>query len=606
MAASIISDRIRIQRNVRIPTGEPGVTLSADVYLPETDEPVPALVTVSPYRKDASIGIAYDPSLRWYAARGYAAVLVDLLGTGSSDGMPRLPVDPGEVEDGLAALAWTAAQPWCDGSIGMWGQSYGAMTAMRTAAQDPEQLKAIVAIMGPIDPELDSIHPNGMRGGQCPVPTFGRLTLVDQLLPPVESHHSPEQQARWRARLDDPNPWIVDLFRHGPLDPAWRERVIDAAAIRVPALCVEGWRDMQLEGQVRAYELMQGPKQLLVGPWMHSHPQQDPADPIDFLSVALRWWDHWLRGVDNGVAEEPPVTLFIQGERPGWASYDAWPPSPDRLELGLDVSGEYRPDPTIGALAGLWSVGLTFGLPLDQGDDDRRSLCATGEPLAEDLLIVGRPKVVVHGSPAERLVIRLNDVDGDGRSAFVTSGVACGGEPVELYPTAYRVAAGHRVRVAVCDSEFPRLWPLADGPVLRVDRVELELPVVDAKLGRPADVPVADDRGGQLAGMSGRPIWRITREPLEDAIEVVSGAEWTAPTADGEHVLERHAECRATVRRDAPEDAEIYSVDRQRVRLAAGETLEAVVEVCLTSTALSARGEVTVDGETVFARSWDA
>ena len=168
--AGTANTEIQIQRDVRIPTGEPGVTLSADVYLPLVDEPSPALLTVSPYRKDASIGIAYDPSLRWFAAHGYAAVLVDLLGTGSSDGRPRPPVDPAEVDDGLAALDWTAAQPWCDGSIGMWGQSYGSMTAMRTATRNPERLRAIVAIMGPIDPELDSIHPNGTRGGQCPFP----------------------------------------------------------------------------------------------------------------------------------------------------------------------------------------------------------------------------------------------------------------------------------------------------------------------------------------------------------------------------------------------------------------------------------------------------
>ncbi len=473
-------NEFRIHRDVRIPTEEPGVTLSGDLYLPVVDGPVPALLTVSPYRKDASIGIPYDPELRWFAARGYAALLVDLLGTGSSDGVLRAPVDLADAEDGLAAVAWAASQPWCTGSIGMWGQSYGSMTAMGTATHNPEHLRAIVAVQGPIDPEWDSIHPNGTRGGQCPVPTFGRLTLVDQLLPPLEKHHSPQQQQRWRDRLEDAESWVLDLFHHGPNDPVWRERVIDAAKIRVPALCVGGWRDMQLEGQVRAYELMQGPKKLLVGPWLHVHPQQSPVAPIDFLPMVLRFWDFWLRGIDNGVMDEPPVTVFVQGLEK-WRTYDSWPPAPDRLRLDstrvltIDGSREYRPDPTIGALEGLWGIGSPFGLPLDQTDDDRRSLCATGEPLADDLLVAGRPRVVVNleeGSRAERFVVRLNDVDRDGGSTFVTSGVSCGGEPLDLYPDhlplrEWSPAARRRLRRRV---PAPLAAARCAGPARRLDR----------------------------------------------------------------------------------------------------------------------------------------
>jgi hypothetical protein len=321
--------------------------------------------------------------------------------------------------------------------------------------------------------------------------------------------------------------------------------------------------------------------------------------------------------------DEPAVTVFIQGAGE-WRRYQNWPPATDRRRLSDDNGGDggfgsearltvddsrvYRPDPTVGALGGLWSVGSTFGLPLDQADDDRRSLCATSEPLSHDLVVVGRPSVIIHltdGSHAERIVVRLNDVDPDGGSAFVTTGVSCDGA-VELYPTAYRFAAGHRLRVAIGDAEFPRLWPVLEAPTFGVTRIELELPVVGPDVGEIVAMPTAADRGGQVPDMRGTPIWSIARSPLDDGIEVISGAEWSARTAGGEHILERHAESRSTVRRDAPEAAVIFAHDRQRARLSTGETLEAIVKVRLASAALWVSGEVTVDGETVFSRSWDA
>ena len=242
---------VEVVRDVRIPTGQRGVSLAADVYRPLRAEPGPALVTVLPYRKDAWAGLMNGGHLRRLAASGYSALLVDLRGTGSSGGRARPPFHPDEADDGVAAVMWAAAQSWCDGSVGMWGHSYGALMAMRTAARQPAALKAIVPVMGMSDPERDFVHPSGRRGNLSSFGVWGLHTLLTQLLPPQRAGSEPAgraaQRRRWRARRDA-EPYVVDLVRHGPGDPVWRERVVDAARITVPAFCIGGWQDLFCAG----------------------------------------------------------------------------------------------------------------------------------------------------------------------------------------------------------------------------------------------------------------------------------------------------------------------------------------------------------------------
>ncbi len=620
---------VTVLRDARIPTAEPGATLSADVYLPADAPPVPALVTVLPYRKDAAIGVVLEASLRWMAQRGYACLLVDFRGTGSSDGAMRPPLVAEEADDGVAAIAWAAAQPWCDGSVGMWGHSYGSIMTMRTASRRPAALKAIVPSVGMLDPERDFVHPYGVRGAQAAIPLWCTDNLANQLLPPLD-YHSPDERRRWRERLGEAEPWIVQLFRRRAGDPSWRDQVVDASAIEVPALCFAGWRDLFVEGQVRAYEQMRGPKQLVVGPWMHTAPHESPYEAVGFLSLALRWWDHWLRGVDTGVIDEPPVVLYVLGSDPGWRAYGSWPPGDDALALrtGADATlaepgrdgrerpaaiGEYRPDPTIGSLSGLWAVvGANGELPLDQHDDDARALCATSEPLPDDLVVAGRPEVTVTlsdaSAPAQRLVVRLCDVDPDGRSALVASGAALGCGRVVLHPVAYRVRAGHRLRIAVGDADFPRFWPLADAPTLHVETIALTLPTVAAGVGAPVELPPAEqpDAGAPSRGATAGSCWLVTREPGRDGVEVVAAVAMESDTADGRHRLERRLECRAGVRRESPEAASIRASGTQVVRLQTGERIEVTVTTRMTATALWVRGAVEIDDATVFSRVWES
>jgi putative CocE/NonD family hydrolase len=619
---------VDVLRDVRIPAEAPGVTLSGDLYLPIDAGPVPALVVAYPYRKDGQEGISTEPNLRWFAERGYAGLFIDFRGLGSSDGKMRPPLDADEADDGVAAVEWAATQPWCSGDVGMWGISYGAIMSMRTACRRPPSLKAIIPMMGSADPALGVVHPHGTRGGSAAIPFWCTHTLSNQLLPSLQGFAEPAEQRRWRHRLDDAQPWLIDFFRHGPRDPVWEERAFDTSAIEVPSLCVAGWWDILREDQIRAYEEMQGPKKLLAGPWMHIMPHDSPVERIDFLSVALRWWDHWLRGIENGVMDEPAVTLYIQGADPGWRGYSSWPPSDGELVLatGTDavltdtseaqaehsVIAEYRPDATIGTLSGLWAViPAQFGLPLDQHSDDLRSALATSEPLSDDVVITGRPEVSVDlasDAAPQRIVVRLCEVDSEGTSTLVTSGIAVGSTFVVLDPTTYRFRAGNRVRVAISDSDFPRCWPLSDPEPLAITRVEFVAPTVSEAVGAPASVPPleAPDPAASPLGLWEVPRWEITRDPLHDGVEVLTGVSFASYTAGREHLLERRKETRASVRRDAPEATVMEASDTQVARLLTGERVEVTVQTRMTLADVWTRGEVTIDGNTIFSRIWDA
>jgi uncharacterized protein len=606
---------VAFHRDVRIPTGRPGVTLSADVYRPVTDRPMPALVTVLPYRKDFVAGAGYDGPARWFAARGYAGLVVDLLGTGASDGVRRPEFDPGDADDALAAIDWAAAQPWCDGAVGMWGLSYAANVTLRTAARRPDRLRAILAVAHGLDPARDSVHPDGARGDLHALVNRGASMLVQQLLPPLVDDAAPAGRQRWRRRLPAGEPVFVDYARHGPHDPVWRSRAIDGSAITVPALCVGGWRDAFPDGLIDAYERIAGPKKLLMGPWGHLLPHLSAYEPVDFLAIALRWWDHWLGGIATGVMDEPAVTVHRPGPAPRWLGFDRWPPPSDPLVLraappASGVIARHEPDATVGALRGLPGLGLGEEFPpRDQHDDDMRSVSATSAPLAAGIVVGGRPLVrvsVASDGPVGRLVVRLTDVDPDGRSVLITAGVHCPADAgadrhvVTLRPIVHPVPAGHRLRVAIGDADFPRLMPVVPPAAFDVTAIEVWVPALRG--GVPVTLPAvaAPDAGPPSTAL------RITRDQQGDGIEVVlAGGESEHRGPDGLPYRLR-GELTARVRPAEPEQAVLTGVQVGEVRLSTGELVTASATVRCTQTALHAEAEVTTDGTVVFSRSWEA
>ncbi|GAA3810664.1 CocE/NonD family hydrolase [Amycolatopsis tucumanensis] len=616
-------------REVRIPFADGSGSLAADLYPACRADRAPTIVTMVPYRKDVAGGISYDHAFRWFARRGYNCLLVDCRGTGSSDGPALPPFAPEEADDALQVISWLELQDWCDGSVGMWGSSYGGMTAMKAAVRKPRGLKCIIAMVAMTDPELDFVHPAEGSSDLGPFAMWGANTLALQLLPPVRTPSRQDEQ-RWEERLNLSGSYLADLAEHGPGDPVWRERAIDAASVSVPTFCVGGWRDMCTDSMIRAYEAIPAPKKLIVGPWMHSQPQDSFVEPIDFLPIALRWWNHWLIGEETGILDEPPVTVYVQKSRPGWHALDRWPPSSttaywsrdsdvpelremtDRAHRSADVE-HIDSDPTVGALSGLWGVpSAGYGLPQDQQEDDARCLSLTTRPLDKGLLLVGRPHVEVTvshrsgDSEAAQLFVRLTDVDPAGRSHLITAGASPVTEPgaikIPLRATAYQVAAGHRVRVSLSTGDFPRIRPRPEAAELKITDVVVETPSPRDALERSLDLPppaprpvTSDDRYD--------PAWSIRPDRLNQRLEVVLGHDSSGRMPSGQ-VLRAHREVHAEVSKRAPADAAIRAHEELVVQRN-GTTLARVgVDLHLSAGDLIAHAVVERNGLPVFEGGW--
>jgi putative CocE/NonD family hydrolase len=601
-----------ISTDVRIPTGTDGLTLSGRLIRPDTAGPVPALVTALPYRHDVAALTGF-PTERWLAARGYACLVVDMIGTGSSDGVQRPPFDAAESDDALDAIDWAARQPWCTGSVGMWGTSYGAMTTLRAAARRPAALRAIIVIQGTPDPGRDFVHPGGSRGAFSPLASWSLSTLFNQLLPPVGDYADPAEQTRWRRRLAAA-PYLLDLFRNGPGAAVWSQRRIDAAAIDVPTLCVAGWRDLFSDGTVEAYEQILAPKRLIAGPWLHVQPHECPFTPIDFLPIARSWWDRWLLNEPPDADDGHPVSVYVQGHAPRWLGASSWPPSgrtrSEDLGRWLRTAPE-TPDPVVGLQSGLWSTpsGL-FGLPLDQHGDDSRSLCYTSEPLDAPLLISGRPLVEV-SCPWPRVSVKLTDVDPAGRSLLICAGLAGtadGADPlaVGLTPTTYEVAAGHRIRVVLAPGDFPRVWPRnapeGDWPSAKT----LRLPVVTEPLSPvefatpelPGPVEETDDQTAS---------WEITEDLVHDTVSLRLAGHNRIEPGDGvpvAHTVDVSQELTAVGYRLEPEESTVGGRIVGTVDTATGAHVTVDVAITATATSLDATGKVVLDGVLLLDRRW--
>jgi hypothetical protein len=228
------------------------------------------------------------------------------------------------------------------------------------------------------------------------------------------------------------------------------------------------------------------------------------------------------------------------------------------------------------------------------------------------LLIVGRPEVSVWTAPdGERdggpIVARLADVAPDGRSTFISAGVAvtAEGEPtrIPLWPVAYRVAPGHRLRVAVSGADFPRLWTTGDE-AFDVEKLDVVVPVVPDDAGVPLDMPRPEPPtlDGPPLALSGDRRWGITREPILDVLVVEVAEEVAAYTPGREHILELRQRVRGKTSRLQPKASLIEANNTAIARMSTGETVEVNVSAVMTNEGLRVGTEVSVDGSVVHSR----
>ncbi|MEQ0563998.1 CocE/NonD family hydrolase [Amycolatopsis sp. NEAU-NG30] len=635
---------VEVLGDVRIPSSERGLTLGADLYRPRTASPVPALVTLHTGRKDGLGGIAASRYLRYFAERGYAVLYVDCFGIGTSEGTPRPLLSPGEVADGVSVVQWAAAQPWCTGRVGMWGLSHGGMTTLAVAAQRPPALKAIFPVMGWTDVERDLVHPAGQRGG---IGMFGHLSLYNifcALLPPLRTDDRENYESLWKERLEEFEPWFADAWEHPPGHPVWACRRIDPGRITVPSLCVAGWRDLFCDAMIAAYRRIRAPKQLIAGPWLHTFPDVAPVGPFPSAVLACAWWDRWLHGrAPQAGARERTATFFVQGTGSRWVRAEQWPPAKKadhvfvasrsghlyrsapggRPSAAATVTG--RGDPTVGALSGLTKHPTDrFGYPLDQHDDDARTLAFTSAPLPEPLLVAGQPSVRLllgPGTTATRCVLKVTDVDEQDRSLLVASGTVDLTRrddvvQVQLDPTCYRFAAGHRVRLVVAEADLPRLWPVAEPGLLGVRVIRgpgdyvglaaeeyaghqattLSLPAADPDALTDVVVPLPERRAAPAAGGDR---WEIARDHLRPAVRV------TVEKRDRiRDFLAMTTQVGLSVPEHDPASARMTASGEKTAHTPGGEEIVVRAGIELGAADAAVTAEVLVNGTQFFTREW--
>lgn len=406
---SCAPDAVEILPDLLIPMRD-GVRLAATLYRPNGGGRHPCVINYLPYHKDGRGGLGHDPLHRFFAGRGYAALVIDFRGLGCSEGINNIPFDAQEGRDGHDAVEWAAVQSWCDGSVGAWGTSYGGITALKTAAERPPHLKAIVPIHATTDNFLDFLLLGGCRNGFWPNGDWGPRMIGYNLTPPLGADPQGRLESLWTERLKHARPWCLDWYDAANETARWAGRAIPVEQVTAATLAVCGWKDFYVDGTLDYFQRITAPKKLIMGPWKHVFPNLSVADPVNLLDIMVRWWDRWLRREDNGAEAGPPIALFVQGTGV-WRHEDAWPPGRNEpRELYLlpgRVLGDRRPDqpgasetyqydPTVG----LDSIGFdpwtsVIANPGDHNSDDARSLCFTTEPLTEDWELTGEARLLL-------------------------------------------------------------------------------------------------------------------------------------------------------------------------------------------------------------------
>lgn len=528
---------IREVENAWIPLAD-GTRLAARLWLPAdaADDPVPAILEYLPYRKDD--GTAGQDATRhpYFAEHGYAAVRVDIRGTGDSDGIITDEYTPQEQADALEVLSWIAAQPWCTGRIGMIGYSWGGFNGLQVAAHRPPELGAVVTAYSTDDRYADDCHYMGGCLLGSDMLKWATYMRGYNALPP-DPRFRDDWREVWRMRLERTPAFIEPWVTHQVWDEYWVPGSVcrDFAAIETPTLVVGGWADAYTNAVPRLLEGLECPVRGIIGPWAHVLPYAGvPGPAIGFLAECVRWFDHWLKGVDRGVDEDPTLRAWIEepvppasyyAERPGrWVEAE-WPPSaPHEMRFGLgDGIVDVASPQHTGLAAGVWCAnGYEDELPVDQSADDAISACFDLEPLEREVESLGTPVVRLRLSadrPLALVAVRLCEVAENGESTLVSWGMLNlthrdgrdrpqALEPGEYYDVdvalnviGHRFARGARLRVAVSQAYWPHAWPSPEPVTLRIDAdaSELVLPGLDpsaAPMRRAFGPP--EDGGGSV------------------------------------------------------------------------------------------------------------
>lgn len=467
-----------------------GVKLAGNLYLPDGPGPFPIVVQRTPYGKDTMF--AHPSWAKKYTKHGYGFLVQDVRGKGRSEGFYQAFIN--DAFDGYDTIEWMARQDWCDGKIGISGGSAMGITANLAATMRPPHLVAAFVIVAPSTRLTGSF-----MGGAFKQKDSGDWSrgsgASDQVISRSASHY-PDSAFWARTEIAEHRKYIsIPMYNYG------------------------GWFDIFNEGNVRNFMYLQsqgargarGNQKLNMGPFGHGPISGDLAYPggggldegIGGSTAEMRWWDYWLKGIDNGIMDEPPVRVYMMASarkdtpsaKNRWMTFANWPPAPRDVSYYLHADGTLAPrrapekadsktykfDPK-NPVQTYGGANLTFDRgPMDQRPiGEREDYLRFQTPVLEkDVVIAGPVSVdlwVATDGPDTDFVVKLVDVYPDGYEAIILDGAMRTryrngrghdeiemmepGAPakltIDLWETAQTFEKGHRIAVHVTSSNSPR------------------------------------------------------------------------------------------------------------------------------------------------------
>lgn len=506
--------KVKVEKNVYIQMRD-GIRLAADIYRPDAEGKFPALLAMSPYSKEVQ-ALPIPPqnrgSLLWFGSleagnseyfvsRGYAHIIIDVRGTGYSEGEYWNMFSRKEQEDGYDLVEWIAEQDWCDGNMGMVGISYFAIIQYLVAAQQPPHLKAIFPLDGWGDLYRDIAYQGGILSAaffhylwSSEIAATSGISATSKSVSPEElkvlierakSNEDIKINPFLYVILANPqmNPIMFDLLLNPNDGPFYWERSAYTKydRIKIPAYLGSRWDGffLHLPGAFNSYMGIDAPKKLIITPASYERPWHQYHD------LVMRWYDYWLKGINTGIMDEPPIKIFVRGAN-HWRFEQEWPlartkwtkfylGSRERLLL---EPGNYYCEPDC------------FLHQSPVATDDIQSVKYLSPPMPEDVEITGPIALYLYASidtSNTNWIVTLSDVDEQGSATLLTGGWLKAShraldenksklwqprhthmkpEPVvpgqickyaiEIVPTSNVFKAHHRLKLEITSSDFKR------------------------------------------------------------------------------------------------------------------------------------------------------
>ena len=489
--------KVRVIDHQWIPMPD-GTKLAADLYMPldlEQSERLPVILEYLPYRKDESRSASLG-AFAYFVEHGYVFARVDIRGTGRSEGkLVDGEYSEQEQLDGLQIIDWLSRQDFSNGNVAMYGISWGGFNGLHMAMRRAPALKTIISAMSTDDIYEDDVH---YMDGLNHIDAYELMMDLENIVPGAPDFSI---EGDYFENRFDTDPWLLKYKQQQADGPFWNRASLNEnySAIDIPVFLIGGYYDGYRDIVPRFAQNVDVSYKALFGPWNHTFPHNAYPEPaIEWREMAVRWLDHWLKGKDTGILDEPSVYFYQRDwHEPGfdlthipgrWYTSEQWPETDASvLYLNQDhqlvaTPGEFKHaliyEPTgVDATGPAAWWGDWFP---DQKAADAHSLIYDSALMTENFEIVGIPRVTLQttvDAPAANWLVRLSDVAPNGMVTHVTGAgfnanhVESSEHPIQLvkdkvytleidlHATSWTFDKGHRIRLSVNNAQWPMIWP---------------------------------------------------------------------------------------------------------------------------------------------------